>query len=272
MNLEPEDNSLDQSLRDAFQDYDLPPTEHMHVWDNVARQLATPAGPSGPHLLYRVGLSVMAALGLMAGGWLLVAPSETEPEPTARVSTQLPPSAEQVVPMPGASEAAATPEPDPAPAAELMPLPLPKPAAVASKHRAPAPKLKPLAQAAPAMPNRPTSKAVVAAAPDTGPNRVAAANLTPAGVSAAPAASSPGPASTAPIGPRKPATEAAPDEDSALATVATEATAKSGKYLESEESNFKFHKPTHRLAESGTGFRRWLSRLKKNLRRIVGKD
>ncbi|GAA4351095.1 hypothetical protein GCM10023185_09500 [Hymenobacter saemangeumensis] len=70
---EPEDNRLDQSLRDIFSDYDLPPARH--VWTGIEQRLADLPPPVLPVRRRRpVPLPFLFALvALLAGlaGWLL---------------------------------------------------------------------------------------------------------------------------------------------------------------------------------------------------------
>lgn len=73
MNTHSEDNLLDQSLRDVFRDYDLPPDAHPRVWEGVAERIATMPAPS-TGLSYRFLLPLTAIVG-MGIGWLLPHPN-----------------------------------------------------------------------------------------------------------------------------------------------------------------------------------------------------
>jgi hypothetical protein len=105
MSHQSEDNLLDQSLRDVFRDYDLPPDAHPRVWEGVAERIATLPAPSTGSSYRLLLLPLAAAVGIGLG-WLL-------PHPAAQ---QAP--AEAVPAMQVASYAPATAA---APAAALLP-------------------------------------------------------------------------------------------------------------------------------------------------------
>lgn len=93
-----EDNLLDQSLRDVFRDYDLPPDAHPRVWKGVASRIAThPA--TGTGLAYRLLLPLMAVVGVGIG-WLL-------PHPEALPATRPAAAVHTVAPAPAVTVAAA---------------------------------------------------------------------------------------------------------------------------------------------------------------------
>jgi hypothetical protein len=82
MNTPSEDNLLDQSLRDVFRDYDLPPDAHPRVWEGVAERIAALPAPS-TGLPYRFLLPLTAVVGVGIG-WLLPHPSAVpDARPTA---------------------------------------------------------------------------------------------------------------------------------------------------------------------------------------------
>lgn len=90
MMQEPEDDRLDQSLRDTFSDFDLPPAGH--VWRGIEGQLSAMSGPPRT-----VPLSLLLpAVGLVgvAVGWLLPHPAELtqKPQPTVTAQTAVQPN------------------------------------------------------------------------------------------------------------------------------------------------------------------------------------
>jgi hypothetical protein len=89
MMQEPEDDRLDQSLRDTFSDFDLPPSSH--IWGGIESQLSAIPGPPRT-----VPLSLLLpAVGLVgiAVGWLLPHPTKPtqEPQPTVTAQTAVQP-------------------------------------------------------------------------------------------------------------------------------------------------------------------------------------
>lgn len=81
---EPEDDRLDQSLRDTFSDFDLPPSGH--VWSGIEGHLSAMPGPprTAPLLL------LLPAVGLVgvAVGWLLPHPTEPPAQPRPAITAQ----------------------------------------------------------------------------------------------------------------------------------------------------------------------------------------
>ncbi|MBO0356940.1 hypothetical protein J0X19_03195 [Hymenobacter sp. BT186] len=83
---EPEDDRLDQSLRDTFSDFDLPPSGH--IWSGIEGHLSAMPGPPRKVPL----LLLLPAVGLVgvAVGWLLPHPTEPTPNSQPAVTTQAP--------------------------------------------------------------------------------------------------------------------------------------------------------------------------------------
>jgi hypothetical protein len=96
---EPEDDRLDQSLRDTFSDFDLPPSGH--VWSGIEGHLSAMPGPPRKVPL----LLLLPAVGLVgvAVGWLLPHPTEqtSNPKPTVTAQTSVRP-----IPLPAKELAA----------------------------------------------------------------------------------------------------------------------------------------------------------------------
>ncbi|MBO2012614.1 hypothetical protein [Hymenobacter negativus] len=95
-----EDNLLDQSLRDVFRDYDLPPDAHPRVWEGVAERIATLPAPSAG-FPYRLLLPFTAAVGIGLG-WLLPHPEAQPASQAAAPVVQVAPYAPAAVPAPAA--------------------------------------------------------------------------------------------------------------------------------------------------------------------------
>ena len=81
---EPEDDRLDQSLRDTFSDFDLPPSGH--VWSGIEGHLSAMPGPPRTVPL----LLLLPAVGLVgvAVGWLLPHPTEPPAQPRPDITAQ----------------------------------------------------------------------------------------------------------------------------------------------------------------------------------------
>ena len=81
---EPEDDRLDQSLRDTFSDFDLPPSGH--VWSGIEGHLSAMPGPPRTVPL----LLLLPAVGLVgvAVGWLLPHPTEPPAQPRPAITAQ----------------------------------------------------------------------------------------------------------------------------------------------------------------------------------------
>jgi hypothetical protein len=101
MSTPSEDNLLDQSLRDVFRDYDLPPDAHPRVWEGVAGRIATlPAPATG--VSYRLLLPLTAVIGVGIG-WLLPHPAALPAAKPAAPTTHIVSSAPAVVVAPAAA-------------------------------------------------------------------------------------------------------------------------------------------------------------------------
>jgi len=103
MSTQSEDNLIDQSLRDVFRDYDLPPDAHPRVWEGVAERIATmPASSTG--LSYRFLLPLTAAVGIGLG-WLLPHPAAQPVVKVAAPTTQAAPLAPAITTAPAPAAA-----------------------------------------------------------------------------------------------------------------------------------------------------------------------
>ncbi|MDF7812913.1 hypothetical protein [Hymenobacter sp. YC55] len=107
---ETEDDRLDQSLRDTFSDFDLPPSGH--VWTGIESHLSALPGAPRPLPLLLV-LPIVGLVGVTIG-WLLPRPSTVSPAPRptneattktrlASLHTQLPASAQTAYTIPRSS-------------------------------------------------------------------------------------------------------------------------------------------------------------------------
>jgi len=107
---ETEDDRLDQSLRDTFSDFDLPPSSH--VWAGIENHLSALPGTPRPLPLLLV-LPIVGLVGVTIG-WLLPRPSTVSPAPRpaneattktrlASLYTQPPARAETAYTIPRAS-------------------------------------------------------------------------------------------------------------------------------------------------------------------------
>ncbi|UOQ65872.1 hypothetical protein [Hymenobacter volaticus] len=74
---ETEDDRLDQSLRDTFSDFDLPPSSH--VWTGIESHLSAQPAPTRPLPLLLV-LPIVGLVGVTVG-WLLPRPATISPVP-----------------------------------------------------------------------------------------------------------------------------------------------------------------------------------------------
>lgn len=83
---ETEDDRLDQSLRDTFSDFDLPPSSH--VWAGIESHLSALPAPTRPLPLLLV-LPIVGLVGVTIG-WLLPRPATVSPvpQPTNEATTK----------------------------------------------------------------------------------------------------------------------------------------------------------------------------------------
>lgn len=89
MSTPSDDNLIDQSLRDVFRDYDLPPDAHPRVWAGVAERIAVlpaPASGTGPSSRFLLPLVAVVGIGI---GWLLPHPATLEASKPATVATHI---------------------------------------------------------------------------------------------------------------------------------------------------------------------------------------
>ena len=266
MKSTPEENLLDQALRDVFCNYTLPPAEHTRVWAGVEQRLTTLSTPR-TGLPYRLLLPLTALLGV-AVGWHLPRPAtwQTPPPrveiaPVAQAGTapatqswtahnavfplSTRSAVETVAPEPTGERARVTGRPSQPPHHS---------AHQSSFNQRPALTAPALGTAVPAVATADTViKLIPLELPTLEAQSLAAADSLLAETS--PAATSP------------PATEAATSPSPALATHAH--SAKPQKLEISTEKLLVYHKPSHRLPERGTGLRRWLSHVVQSFHRIL---
>ena len=256
MKLSPNENPLDQSLRDVFQDFSLSPDEHPQVWDHVARRLAATAKPTaGRGRLFRLGLPVAGILGVLGGGWLLLAPPAAQPAaPADATVTQARHS--PATALPAAQTQVVTAAEAPAPA-RLEPVPAPAPAGTSVM---------------PSAASRPSASA--SAEPVAGMNEPSVVQEYNYNLAPAPKKVSELPTPTLPPAPvvkdaRKSVaglaeSQRAADEQLAGDTAELEAASRAHQAHDRDDNAIKYRKPSHRLAEP-TGVKGWLKRLKKKV-------
>ena len=273
MSFDPEENLLDESLRETFRDYHLPPAEHMHVWAGVEKRIATLAAPRQGLLSYQLVLPLTAALGVgVAVGWLLPRPASPPPPPqtvpavhATTWAAMRPAAVPQVAPAPVAL-------PAPASTLETAKMPASSPFKVSAKPRVVTTKPAVLASAAVARP----VVALVSIAPvpaasygslasDTAcTNLVASLSEPPSGEHGLPAVAA---NTTA-------ALPASAERSKALASeapVSPEAVEHATKAAKPDRVNERmlYRKPTHRQPERGVGgIRRWFSHLTQGIRHL----
>lgn len=241
MNFGPDETPLDQSLREVFHDYHLPPAEHPDVWNGLAQQLATQAAPrTNAGLSYRLVLPLTAALGVgIAVGWLLPRPAAT---PAVRHTVASQPAA-VAKPL-----AAGFDTPDKSLKSNTSTIEVSAVPTAVLAHSVARPARRHAASVRPA-----TSQPSVQETPAEAP-MLAAATLDSAVE-------------------RQPLATAL---DSNLLPVATagntdSVAAKTPRGKEPEESVILYHKATHRLSERGIVIRRWFAHLGKSMRHLLGK-
>lgn len=267
MSLNPEENLLDASLRDAFRDYHLSPAEHMHVWDGVEKRIATLVSPRKALLSFRLVLPLTAALGVgVAVGWLLPRPTSPPPRPpavpavhTSTWTAPAPTATPRVAPA-ALGRTVANPDLGTGKAVTAKQL-LSTNSHLSAKSKWPAVKAAAVA--------RPVAAAFAATAllasadsvaPEAGPSDLVAAPPVPTPNDGSLPASSPTAAPMARAD-ASPVSPAAPEEASAPAAK----TAKPDRVNE----RMLYRKPTHRQPERGVGgIRRWLSHLTQGIRHI----
>lgn len=269
MSSEPEEDFLDSELRNVFQDYNLPPAEHMHVWAGVAERIGSlPAPRTG--LPYRLVLPLATAAIGVAVGWLLPRPDAQPVLPQARPvvfsTTSLPtaPAAQPAVALAPLSGAATELAPaETAIAAPTKAVPAQprwvKRHSAANRHA--------LVQSAtqPAASQPATTTAAISDSTATmavlAPTSVAASEVV--GLPIVPTAGT----DSVPAAPKAPALAPAPSASHALPVAERPV-----KSLKPEGTNEKitYHKPTHRQTEQRGGIRRWFSRVGQSVRHAVG--
>lgn len=270
MSLNPEENLLDASLRDAFRDYHLSPAEHMHVWNGVEKRIATLALPRKALLSFRLVLPLAAALGVgVAVGWLLPRPTSPPPHPpavpTVRTSTwtaPAPPAMPRVAPA-AVGRRPANPVLGPWKAVAAKPL-------LSINGHSDAKTKGPVAKAAAVAVVQPVAGAGVAKVLVASSDSVAPAAVPSDLVMAAPMPTpndSSLPASPRPTPALAPTARA--DAGPVSSTAPKEAAAPAAKAAKPDRVNEKmlYRKPTHRQPEHGVGgIRRWFSRLTQGIR------
>jgi hypothetical protein len=253
MSTPSEDNLIDQSLRDVFRDYDLPPDSHPRVWEGVAERIATlPETSSG--LPYRLLLPLTAVLGVGVG-WLLPKPAATPAQPATQITQVLARPASQAM----ASATLAVTQSLEAPATvEAVAAPQVGTArpAVSAQRRLATPK--------------PVMDAQRTAAPVATPADSASTTIVPAETAALPA-----PADAPPVAAPAPAEVAAP-----MPVVASTATNQSPQAAPAQQSKavkpsgtyekVTYRKLSQRQPERGTGIRRWFSHLFQSVKHLLG--
>lgn len=257
MSSDHEENLLEQALRDAFRDYDLPASEHPRVWAGVEERIA--ALPAARRRLpYRVVVPVTAVLGV-AVGWLLPhpAPQPAPSPPVPAVQAVARPIA-QMQPVPSAAApamapTAAVPEVLVSPATASRLRASSRKATVIYKSPKPGAQPQPIAQAMPtlALP----ADSAVSVAPTDSSQPASSTSIPPA-------------AFIADSTPTLVSNPNAPNQAAYLAA-ASEHAAKPVKE-ESKEKTLLYRKPTHRQPERGNGVRRWFSHLTQGLRHLLG--
>ncbi|WP_201980848.1 hypothetical protein [Hymenobacter rubidus] len=270
MSTDPEEHLLDQSLRDAFRDYHLPPAGHMHVWDQVEERIAAlPAPRTG--LSYRLVLPLTAALGVgVAVGWLLPRPAAPPVAPAAAPAVH---ATTWVAPQHAAPSWAA----HVGAASTVACAPVHRLASKTAGRNAAShlsvqlPKQAASNPVKPARPSKPIQAEQVARVlPDSATQPTARLTaLAPAPL----AADSNRENNNLPAPELSTAASALPKEAPAkAASVAPEhATAHPAKTAKQEEVNEKmlYRKPTHRQPERGLGWRRWVTHLSQVVHRIL---
>lgn len=252
-----EDDRLDQSLRDTFSDFDLPPSGH--VWSGVEGRLSAQPGPPRQVPL----LLLLPAVALVAGavGWLLPHPATAPAVPPAASTTQAstkplpqPPSTTSALAATSAAPAG-TPVFGAAPPVTVrQPA---RPAVGASRGQANHYQNSPLAQAARPTPP-PTDRLEVTTQPLHALNLVAARKTAPEAVPATlqlpVAAATPG---------------NLPQQDTAGAsTSAPYAAAQPSKAEPRQEWRPEYRTPKHRLAERGLRLQRLRNNITKQWQRL----
>jgi hypothetical protein len=238
---DPEEELLDQHLREAFSEFELPPARH--VWPSIEGQLGALPGTS-PLLSFKLLLPAIAVVGV-AAGWLLPRPAPTIPAATTLIARKLPVQAPLLAPVVGPEASAAPVE---ASAASTT--------SVVVGTRQPV-----------AVPNQPVRRPAAVAPLVPQPPTLATASAVTAASFAGPDADS-SISNTLSVHPSAPATEAA---QVALVPGTARASAASGapKAVVHQEFHAEFRQPTHRRAEKGRGIRRHLSAVGQWVQQLV---
>ncbi|WP_046243375.1 hypothetical protein [Hymenobacter terrenus] len=274
MSSTPEEDLIDQSLRDAFQDYHLPPVGHMHVWAGVEERIASLPTPS-KGLPYRLIIPITAVLGVTVG-WLLPRPAAWQSPPPAAPAV---PPVMRVTNAPAATwPAAPTTDSESRQANTAFATKLAEAAAVIkpsnSKPTSNLPARKRMAAAtiaqagSPAAPAEATPDPALPISSDSVPNKETAAATIPkpqptvdgADSTLVAPAGAVVPNRTAPIPLHAANSPAAPE-------VITKRAAKTSKEGRNDEK-IVYRKPTHRQPEGKNGIRRWFSHLTQGLHKI----
>ncbi|GAB3573695.1 hypothetical protein [Hymenobacter daeguensis] len=246
MSTQSEDNLLDQSLRDVFRDYDLPPDDHPRVWEGVAERIATlPATSTGLSYRFLLPLTAVVGVGL---GWLLPHPAAVPAAKPAAPAVHFVPAAVATAASPAVATAALLPA---AEAGELRPdhQLVARPQAASHKRRAAATQRPNQAQAAP--------RAVL----DSASTAAVQAAITPEVVA---------PADSAPAVPSSPAPVASVHPGTPLASVPAQqaAAGPAAKTPKPAGTNEKivYKKLSQRQPEGRRGIGRWFTRFFQGVR------
>ncbi|WBA40716.1 hypothetical protein [Hymenobacter canadensis] len=234
---DPEEELLDQHLREAFSEFELPPARR--VWNGIEGRIGTLPGASQPLVPLKFLLPAVVLAGV-AAGWLLPRPTPTLPAAPAPATRTV---AAQATPLNPGTDAAAS--------VELVSA---GPVAVAGTGRR--------LSAVP----RPAGRRPVAVAPLASqlPPLATALDADLAAVLLSEVDSNA--ASALPVAPYTPVTPAVvPAPEIAQAPSATEAPRADGQ----QGSHTEFRQPTHRRAEKGRGIRRRLSAVGQWARHLV---
>lgn len=255
MSTPSEDNLIDQSLRDVFRDYDLPPESHPRVWEGVAERIATlPETSSG--LPYRLLLPLTAVLGVGVG-WLLPKPVAAPAPPAARVTQVLARPTTPTVP-PAALAVAQSPESPAVVKAMAAPLARTARPVVAPAQRWLVTPSKPVPHAqrvaVPAAPPADSTSTIAV------PTETATTSPGPAVPAAAAPVAAPVPVETAAVVP-----VASSQPPQAAPVQQPKAVKPSGTY-----EKVTYRKLSQRQPERGTGIRRWFSHLFQSVKHLLG--
>jgi hypothetical protein len=236
---DPEEELLDQHLREAFSELELAPAHR--IWEGIEGRMGALPGAARPGLPLALLLPAMALAGV-AAGWLL-------PRPTAT----MPPA------KPGVAQVALVPARRPALMPELPASELTAPAAAAPDGSLPAAAARPGRQFR-AAPGRLTGRAAPVELLAFQPATLAAATEPNHAALPAPGAASTAHPSAVPRG-SAPALAAA--AGAAPAPEAAKAAGPQGFHAE-------YRQPTHRRAEKSMAFRQRLAAVGQWARRLVG--